>query len=199
MSIVACIHVVSRATASMVATVGLLSGSMVSFILLLFLLSLYSIGHPLGTQVITDLYATLPEDVTVIPQEYTVHCLNDIECPCIQANSPVEHHMFMEGSLSQPALEFCNTTTSLSCSQGTNTNVTSITDNQFIVTWNADEVITQGGYDVMDNPGNGDHDFLCVAVYTSSGDEGQVMENPAMSVRGNCLQNCYKFHCALIY
>ena len=103
-----------------------------------------------GTQVITDLYVTLPEDVTVIPQEYTVNCLNDIECVCIQANSIVEHLMFMEGSLSQPALVSCDTATSLSCSQGTNTtSVTSITDYQFIVTWNADEVITQGDYDLV--------------------------------------------------
>ena len=147
-----------------------------------------------GTQAITDLYVTLPEDVTVVPQEYTVHCLIDVECDCIHADSSIAHHMFMEGSLSQPALEFCNALTSLSCSQGTNTtSVTSITDNQFIVTWNTDEVITQGEYDHVENRGNGDHDFLCGAVYASSGDEGQVVESSFTPVRGNLLQN----HCKI--
>ena len=74
----------------------------------------------LGVEAITDLYVTVPEDVAAVPQKYTVHCLINEECDCADENSSIDFHTFMEGSLDEPAVHFCDEEPSLSCSQGSN-------------------------------------------------------------------------------
>ena len=90
---------------------------------------------PLGTQVITDLYVTVPEDVTAFPQTYTVHCVINEECDCVQDSSSINTFLYMEGSLGGLALHFCDQEQSLSCTEETNTSVASSVDHQLIVMW----------------------------------------------------------------
>ena len=103
--------------------------------------------------------------MAAVPQEYTVHCLIDEECDCAAVNSPFNYSMFMEGSLSIPAFQYCNGEPSLSCTEEHNSNEAPIVDNQLTVTWNARTVITQGDYRTKSTPANGDHDVLCYTTY----------------------------------
>ena len=138
----------------------------------------------LGVEAITDFYVTLPEDVTAVPQNYTVHCLIDETCDCASINSPFDYAMFMEGSLSEQAVQYCNGQPSLSCSKKLDSNDAPIVDHQLTVTWDANTVITQGGYDNTSTPANGDHDFLCVTSYTAKGMGQMKSEEAFISIRG---------------
>ena len=149
-------------------------------IFLLQLTLLFEISIHLDVESITDLYVTLPEDVTAVPQKYTIHCLINIACECAAASYLFNYYMFMEGSLGEPAIDYCNEEPSLSCSEKVDNNNIPIVDNQLIVTWNATTVITQGDYHTPSTPANGDHNFWCAASYTGD----QVKEQVFVSIRG---------------
>ena len=114
---------------------------------------------------ITNLYITLPQDMTSVPQKYTVHCLINEACECAAANSPFKYYMFMEGSLSEKAVQYCSRESSLSCFKQLDSSDAPTVDNKLTVIWYANTVITEGDYHITNTPANGDHDFLCVSEY----------------------------------
>ena len=90
----------------------------------------------------------------------------------------------MEGSLTESAVQFCGTEPSLSCNQQVNSDDTPFIDHHLFVTWDANEVITQGSYSVLDDTENGDHDHLCLARYSSSKTAWIIIEIASVSVKG---------------
>ena len=145
---------------------------------------LFELSIHLGVEAITDLYATLPQDVTAVPQNYTVHCVIDETCFCAELNSPFNYSMFMEGSVTESAVQYCNGQPSLSCSKKLDSKDAPILDNQLTVTWDTNTVITQGDYSTTSTPANGDHDFLCVTSYTAKGIGQMKSEEAFLSIRG---------------
>ena len=147
---------------------------------------LFENSIPPGVEAITDLYATSPQDVTAVPQNYTVHCLINETCDCAAMNSPFGYYMFMEGSLNEQAVQYCNEVSSLSCSEEFDSNDATAIDNQLTVTWYANTVITQGDYSyhTISTPANGDHDFLCVTNYTAKGMGEMKSEAVFVSIKG---------------
>ena len=152
----------------------------------------------LGVEAITDLYVTLPEDVTAVPQNYTVDCLVSKACDYAAVSSHFDCYMFMEGSHapSEQAVQYCNNETSLSCFEELlDSNDSTTIDNQLTVTWNANKVITQGDYNsyhTTSTAANGDHDVLCVARCTIMGaSTGQIKSEEAfVSIRGMHTHAC---------
>ena len=140
----------------------------------------------LDVESITDLYITLPQDMTSAPQKYTVHCLINTACECAVMNSPFKYYMFMEGSLSEPAVQYCKREPSLSCYKPLESNDATTVDNQLTVIWYANTVITEGDYHTISTPANGDHDFLCVSEYFPKGIFTLEMkcEGAFVSIRG---------------
>ena len=121
--------------------------------------------------------------MTAVPQNYTVHCLIDEACGCAALNSSFSYYMFMEGSLSEPAVQYCDEESSLSCTDELDSNDASTVDNQLTVTWNAKTVITDGDYFFTSTSESGDHDFLCATSYVNSIAE-MASEVAFISVRG---------------
>ena len=123
--------------------------------------------------------------MTAVPQNYTVHCLIDEACECAVKFS-INYYMLMEGTLSEPAVLYCNKELSLPCTEEPDSNEATTVDNQLTVTWDAKTVIAQVNYHTTSTPANGDHDFLCVANYTARGiGHGQMRTEEAfVSIRG---------------
>ena len=155
-------------------------------------LNFYDVVILSGVEAITDLYVTLPGDVTTIPQKYTVHCVINEKCGCISRGSAIVYDMFMEGSLDEPAVQFCAEEPTLSCSKGSNSHDTPLVDKQLIVTWNAETVIEVGDYSIISTVANGDHDFACLANYSRQLFGGKTAEKTFISVRGAC----FSYACA---
>ena len=106
-------------------------------------------------------------------------------CSCAHENSPVDYYMFIEGLQPENGVpQFCSEEPSLSCSEEVNSSVASSVDNQLIVTWNANEVILEGSFLTESEPGNGDHDFRCFAVYDGSANGMEEVETAFVFVRG---------------
>ena len=122
--------------------------------------------------------------MTAVPQNYTVHCLINETCQCAEVNSSFNYHMFMEGSLSEPAIDYCDQEPSLSCSENKESNDELIVDNQLTVTWSAGTEITQGDYHTITTRANGDHDFLCVSSFTVRANVETNFEQAFVSIRG---------------
>ena len=93
-------------------------------------------------------------------------------------------YMFMEGSLSEPAIDDCNEKLNLSCSEKLDSDDVTTVTNQLTVTWYANTVITEGDYHIISTPANGDHDFLCVADYTAKGMGEMKYEVVFISIKG---------------
>ena len=147
----------------------------------------FEIPIHLGVAAITDLYVTLPQDVTAVPQNYTVHCLIDEACECAVKFS-ISYYMLMEGTLSEPAVLYCNEELSLPCTEEPISNNATTVHNQLTVTWDAKTVLKQVDYNTPSTPANGDHDFLCLTSYTAKGVgqlQGQMRTEEAfVSIRG---------------
>ena len=140
----------------------------------------------LGVEAITDLCVTLPQDVTAVPQQYTVHCLINQTCKCDAYESSFNFYMFMEGVVGEQATDYCSEEPSLSCTEVLESSDAPIVDNQLTVTWDAKTVLKQGDYHTPSTPANGDHDFLCVTSYADSGSftGGMKSEEAFVSIRG---------------
>ena len=124
--------------------------------------------------------------MTAAPQNYTVHCLMDEACSCAALTSFFNYQIFMEGSLSEPAAQYCDKESSLSCAGGFDTSNAPIVDNQLTVTWSANAVIAEGDCFSTSSctPENGDHDFLCSSTYVRKSNNELARETALVFVRG---------------
>ena len=126
--------------------------------------------HCIDTTYITDIYATLPQDITVAPQSYTVHCVYDNS-----TSPPPSVQYYMEGFIAE---EFCSTYSEISCTNQLNSSTGPVIDSELSVTWDASTVIDVNKYFPFHTASNGDHDFKCSLTQSE-------VENAYLTVRGN--------------
>ena len=124
--------------------------------------------------------------MTAVPQKYIVHCLVNEACDCAAVNSPFNYYMFMEGSVTESAVQYCNKEPSLSCFKQIDSNDATTVDNQLTVTWYAKTVITQGyyNYHTTNTTANGNHDFLCAASFNDKLVGDLIFHEAFVSIRG---------------
>ena len=84
--------------------------------------------------------------------------------------SSINYSMYMEGSLSEQAVLHCNKElANLPCTEEPDSNDATTVDIQLSVIWDTKTLIAEGDSHNTSIPANGDHNFLCVANYTTRG------------------------------
>ena len=126
------------------------------------------------TDLITNLYTSLPTSMGAFPQLYHVHCNFD--------SDPRPWVSFAMGDAKTMAIDFCRAHSKhISCSQQSVRE--DAPDRQLTLTWNASTVLKMADF-FSDEPSTyGDHFFMCEA-HTHSSKDSIETEHALITVRG---------------
>ena len=134
--------------------------------------------HSTDTNIITNVFATLPTTISIVPQRYTIHCT-------FKNDSSLQIR-FLMGNAKTKFNRFCKRHSKhLSCLQrqaGGN-----ISNKTLTITWKASTVLSSTELLSNEPVTNGDHSFVCEAD-TSPNATNSITESTFITIRGIAVQ-----------